>query len=108
MQLRLPILEHDAKGINAVVRPVRGRLSIGHREPKNCQQAQRYSAFLDQFEIPRDRSSGYQILTFDSAPSYEDTTLNRAILTRRKYLSSYRLDVLGGGQRSAEASVSVG
>lgn len=69
---------------------------------------QGYGKWLDQCEIQVDRGSGWQVLTFDTTPDYNDTTPYPAALTQWKYRAIYRVDDAQAGQWSPVVSVNVG
>ncbi|MBL9116538.1 MAG: hypothetical protein JNJ83_16140 [Verrucomicrobiaceae bacterium] len=67
-----------------------------------------FRQWLDQCEIHVDRGNGWQVLTFDTTPGYNDTEPFPAVLTQWKYRAIYRIDDAQVGQWSAEVSVVVG
>ncbi len=71
---------------------------------------QGYGAFLNQLEIQVDRgdAAGWQMLTYDTTPGYNDTAPHPAALAKWKYRAIYRVDDLRVGLWSAEVSVTVG
>ncbi len=71
---------------------------------------QGYASFLDQLEIQVDRGdgAGWQMLTYDTTPGYNDTFAHPAALTKWKYRAIYRVGDLRVGLWSAEACVTVG
>ncbi len=71
---------------------------------------QGYASFLDQLEIQVDRgdAAGWQMLTIDTTPGYNDTAQHPATLTKWKYRAIYRVGDIRVGLWSAEVSVTVG
>lgn len=69
---------------------------------------QGFRAFLDMCEIQVDRGAGFAVLTYDSSPTYIDTTPFPATPVKWTYKAIYRVDDAPVGQWSLEVSVIVG
>jgi len=69
-----------------------------------------YSNYLDLCEIQVDRGDGrgFQLLTYDTTPSYEDTAPHPAAPAKWTYRAIYRIGDHQVGQWSPDVSISVG
>ncbi len=67
-----------------------------------------HGKWLDQCEIQVDRGQGWQMLTYDTTPGYNDTQPHPATLTQWKYRAIYRVDDAQVGQWSPVVTIAVG